>query len=82
MYVELTRGKMKYNYMLSWVEGSASSTKKDGNLLDNSSIASSMDLARPTYDPEPDSGKDAVATGAFAITKSKSMFFDLCSGNA
>ena len=47
--------------------------KISGNIVDSSSMASSIELASPTYDCEPASGKDAVSTGAFDIRKSKSM---------
>ena len=51
-----------------------SSLKNDGNFAANSFTASSMAVARPTYDSEPASGKDAVFTGALAIRKRISTF--------
>ena len=61
---------------------SSSSTKNAGKYSDSSFVASSMASARPTYDSEPASGKAAVFTGAFAIRKSKSIFFGPSSGNS
>ena len=67
---------------LNYIDGSVSSTKKAGKCSDNSFIASSMALARPTYDSEPPTGKDAVFTGAFAIKNNKSICFGPSSGSS